>query len=160
MRGLILLACPIVLGCASTSRDFIDAQGNFADGTPFSVHLFAVSGIETSLQPALGQVEALTGATVSGPEDLRSFRLEWLTLDVHEGGSYASAPSGPVVFYVERPRPDGGALDLEASVVNGGTITFTQNRRLATGTLANLVLARGGSTIITVVTGSFQATNP
>jgi hypothetical protein len=156
MRPLLPL---LLLGCAASTSDFVEAHGSFADGTALDLHLPAQAGVTTSLQPSLGSVSALI-ASASGPEDLRGLRLEWFPTQVQVGTAYASAPAGPVIFYVERTQPDGGALDLQASVVNGGAVTFTDYRRVAVGTLANLVLMRGGQTILTVASGSFRATNP
>jgi hypothetical protein len=150
----------LVLGCSPSSpADFVEAHGSFADGTPLDVHLVAQARLTTSVQPALGTVMAL-GAPATGPEDLRGFYLEWMPASVHENMPLLSSNSGPIIFYVEREVPDGGALDARFSVVAGGTIDFTMNRRLATGTLSNLVLSRMGQTILTVASGSFQATNP
>ena len=131
----------------------------FADGTALDVHLPAQASLTTSVQPQLGTVSALT-ASAGGPEDLRGLRLEWIGAKVQVGAALPSSPSGPVVFYVARPLPDAGANDSELSVVNGGAITFTSQARVETGTLANLVLARGGQTILTLASGSFQATRP
>jgi hypothetical protein len=156
MRPLLSL---LLLGCAPSTSDFLEAHGSFADGTALDLRMPAQAGVTTSLQPPLGSVSALI-ATTTGPEDLRGLRLEWFATQVHVGTAYASAPAGPVIFYVERTQPDGGALDLQASVVNGGAVTFTDYRRVAVGTLSNLVLSRSGTTILTVATGSFQATNP
>lgn len=145
--------------CAPATSDFLEAHGRFADGTALDARLAAQSGSTISLQPSLGMVTALIAAA-NGPEDLRGLRLEWIPAQVHAGSSYPSASSGPVVFYVERTAPDGGALDLQASVVNGGAVGFTDIRLTATGTLSNLVLARNGVTILTVASGSFSATLP
>ena len=112
-----------------------------------------------SLLPALGTVLAV-GAPFHGPEDLRGFRIEWQEAAVTAGASFPSSPNGPVVFYFSRSVPDGGSMDQEASVVDGGTITFTQVAAKITGSLSNLVLSRNGQTIATVDTGSFQATKP
>ena len=79
---------------------------------------------------------------------------------MHEGSALPSSATGPVVFYVSSALPDGGFLDRQLSVVDGGTVTFTTDRRLAVGTLSNLVLSRMGQTLVTVASGSFQATNP
>ena len=155
-----LVGCVSLVGCAPAApSDFIEAHGSFADGTPLDVHLAAQAGNTTSLQTQLGTVMALI-AGAGGPEDLRALRLEWFPTQVQVGTAYPSAPNGPVIFYVERPQPDGGAMDLQASVVNGGAITFTSYRHTATGTLTNLVLSRAGTTILTVASGAFQATNP
>lgn len=157
MRALPLLA---LLGCSSPApADFIAAQGAFADGTPIDVRFAAQTLMTTSVQPQLGTVEALT-ASGMGPETLVGFRLEWMPTQVRVGAANPSSPSGPVIFYVAQPKPDGGSNDSELSVVNGGAVTFTDNRRTAVGTLSDLVLARGGQTLLTVASGTFQATNP
>lgn len=157
MRALPLL---VLLGCSSAApADFIEAHGSFADGTALDVHLPAQTRVTQSAQPQLGTVTVLT-AGASGPEDLRGLRLEWIGGQVQAGAALPSSPSGPVIFYVARPLPDGGANDSELSVVNGGAITFTSTARVETGTLANLVLARAGRTVVTIASGSFQATRP
>jgi hypothetical protein len=51
-------------------------------------------------------------------------------------------------------------MSMDASLVNGGTLTFTMITRKATGTFSNLVLTRAGQTIATIDSGSFQATLP
>ena len=166
MRGLTnlaLLALLALLGCSSpAAADFVAAQGRFADGTPLELQLAATTRSTASLQPALGSVRALDAAA-SGPESLVGLRLEWTAIQA--GGVYPSAPGGPVVFYVERQRPDGGALDVQASVVDGCTITFTSAGPITTGTLANLALVRrdpagNPQTLLTVDSGSFRATTP
>lgn len=157
MRALPLL---LLLGCSSTPpADFIEAHGAFADGTAIDVRLPAQSSVATSAQPQLGTLSVLT-ASASGPGDLRGLRLEWIGSRVDVGAPLPSSPSGPVIFYVARPIPDGGANDSELSVVNGGAVTFTSTARVETGTLANLVLARNGQTVLTIASGSFQATRP
>lgn len=157
LPSIALAGC--VLGCAPGTGDFLEVHGALADGAPLDAHLTATAGNTASLQTQLGTVMALVAAA-SGPEDLRGLRLEWFPTQVQVGPAYASAPSGPVIFYVLRPQPDGGAMDYQASVVNGGAVTFTSYKRTATGTLTNLVLSRAGQTILTVASGSFQATNP
>lgn len=156
LRALPLLA---LVGCSSTPVDYIEAHGAFADGTAIDVRFTGATAMTTSVQPQLGPVEALT-THGSAPETLVGLLMEWMPQEVQVGTAYPSTPTGPVIFYVSQPKPDGGTGDLELSVVNGGAITFTDNRRTATGTLQNLVLARGGQTILTLASGSFQATNP
>jgi hypothetical protein len=151
---LILLA-----GCSPAAPgDFLEAHGAFADGTAIDVRLSAQT-LRTSAQPQLTNIIALTAAA-NGPGTLRALRLEWIPGTITLGAAMPSAPSGPVIFYVGSPLPDGGAFDAELSVVNGGAITFTENDRRAAGTLANLVLARNGQTLVTINSGSFLATNP
>ena len=164
MRALDLagLALPLfaAAGCSSNAGfDFVEVHGTLADGAAIDGHNLANVARVPSLLPALGTVIAV-GAPFSGPEDLLGFRLEWQEGAVAAGSSYPSSPNGPVVFYVSRSVPDGGAGAEDASVVDGGTITFTAVTPKATGSLSNLVLSRGGQTIATVDTGSFQATIP
>jgi len=160
VRALHTLVLLVGAGCANAgAADFIKAHGSFADGSAIDVHLPAQSLLMTSAQPSLGTVMTLT-ASATGPGDLRGFRLEWMPAAVHENMPLPSSNSGPVIFYVIRPLPDAGTLDAQLSVVAGGTVDFTMNRRLATGTLSNLVFSRSGQTILTVASGSFQATNP
>ena len=139
--------------------DFVEVHGSLADGTAISGHNLASAARVPSLLPALGTVLAL-GCPFQGPEDLRGFRIEWQEAAVTAGASYASDPNGPVVFYVSRDVPDAGVPTQDASVVNGGTITFTQVSTKILGTLSNLVLSRNGQVIATVDSGSFQATKP
>ncbi|MCA1665137.1 MAG: hypothetical protein LC659_12855, partial [Myxococcales bacterium] len=65
-----------------------------------------------------------------------------------------------VVFYVSRSMPDAGAMNQDASAVDGGTITFTQVSSKILGTFSNLVLSRNGQILATIDGGSFQATKP
>jgi hypothetical protein len=162
MRRLVLLL--LAGGCATAPNDFIEAHGSFSDGTALDVHLAAQAQLGPSLQPQLGNVILLT-AGAAGPDTLRGLRLEWLPSKVTVGMPQPSMPSGPYIFYVGRPIPDAGANDSEASVVNGGAITFTENDRHAVGTLANLLLQRRDAsgieqTLVTISSGSFSATNP
>jgi hypothetical protein len=164
MRAVVFLAAAVPwlvgAGCSSTANfDFIEVHGSLADGTPINGHNLASAALVQSLLPPLGTVLAV-GAPFQGPEDLAGFRIEWQEANVHAGNSYPSDMNGPVAFYVSRFTPDGGAMSEDASLVNGGTITFTMITRKATGTLSNLVLTRGGQTIATVDSGSFQATLP
>ncbi len=165
MRAVVLWALSVPLcgaaACASgSSFDFIEVHGSLADGTAVNGHNLASVARVQSLLPALGTVLAV-GAPFSGPEDLAGFRLEWQEANVAAGASYPSDMNGPVVFYVSRNVPDAGTTpSQEASVVNGGTITFTQVGSKVTGTLSNLVLSRNGQVIASVDTGSFQATVP
>jgi hypothetical protein len=162
MRLLVLLL--LASGCETAPDDFIEAHGSFADGTALDVHLMGQTQAGPSLQPQLGNLIFLT-AGASGPDSLRGLRLEWLPSKVTVGTPQPSMPSGPYVFYVGRPIPDAGANISEASVVNGGAITFTENDRHAVGTLANLLLQRRDpsgieQTLVTISSGSFSATNP
>ena len=160
MRALLL--APVVLAAACSGNagfDFVEVHGTLADGTAVNGHNLASPARVPSLLPGLGTVLAL-GCPFQGPEDLKGFRIEWVESQVSAGQSYPSDPNGPVVFYVSRSVPDAGANNEDASVVNGGTITFTQVSTKILGTLSNLVLARGGQTIATVASGSFQATKP
>lgn len=162
MRAVLLigLALPLCAGCSTgSSFDFIEVHGSLADGSKVEGHNLASVARVPSLLPALGTVLAI-GAPFAGPEDLAGFRIEWQEANVMAGASYPSDPNGPVVFYVSRTVPDGGAMSQEASVVSGGTITFTQVAAKITGTFSNLVLSRNGQTIATVDAGSFQATKP
>jgi hypothetical protein len=95
----------------------------------------------------------------SGPEDVRGFWRGFDPAAVQMGQSYASGQNaGNVQFYLLRPLPDGGYGDVEASLVNGGTVAFTAGGPdNFAGTLAGLVLTRAGQTIATVDTGSFIA---
>jgi hypothetical protein len=151
-------------GCAPTVNDFIEAHGSFADGTRLDVHLAAQTLAGPGAQPQLGNVIALTAAA-TGPDTLRGLRLEWLPGKITVGTAQASAPGGPVIFYVGSPIPDAGANETQLSVVNGGSITFSENDRHAVGTLANLVLSRRDAAgtphvIVTIDSGSFSASNP
>jgi hypothetical protein len=158
MRALLL--APLLLACSGNAGfDFVEVHGSLADGAAINGHNLASVARVPSLLPALGQVLAI-GCPFQGPEDLRGFRIEWQESAIMAGQSYPSDPNGPVVFYVSRSTPDAGAMDQDASVVSGGTITFTQVSTKTLGTLANLVLSRGGQTIATVDSGSFQATKP
>ncbi len=163
MRALLFagLALPLSAAACSSSAgfDFIEIHGTLADGAAIDGHNLASVAQVPSLLPALGTVLAV-GAVFSGPEDLRGFRIEWQEAAIAAGSSYPSDPNGPVVFYVSRSVPDGGAMDQDASVVNGGTITFTQVSTKVLGTLSNLVLTRNQQIIATVASGSFQATRP
>jgi len=161
MRVVFLVALASAwAGCSSNAGfDFIEVHGSLADGTPVNGHNLASVAVVPSLLPALGTVLAV-GSPFQGPEDLAGFRIEWQQANVHPGNSYPSDMNGPVAFYVSFVTPDAGATMEEASLVNGGTITFNMITRKATGTLSNLVLTRGGQTIATVDSGSFQATLP
>jgi hypothetical protein len=159
-------AVPLLLlaGCGAPSADFIEAHGTFADGAALDVHLAAQSLYGAGVQPQLGTVVGVTAAA-SGPDTLRGLRLEWLPGHVTVGVAQPSAPSGPYIFYVGSPVPNGGTFETQLSVVNGGAITFTENDRHAVGTLANLVLQRRDAsgieqTLVTISSGSFSATNP
>ena len=146
--------------CTGTAGfDFIEVHGALADGTGVSGHNLASTARVPSLFPALGTVVAV-GAPFMGPEDLAGFRIEWQEANVAAGASYPSDPNGPVVFYVSRAVPDGGTMNQEASVVNGGMITFNTVGSKFTGAFAGLVLSRDGQTIITIDNGLFQATRP
>jgi hypothetical protein len=158
MRALWL--APLLLACSGNAGfDFVEIHGSLADGMPINGHNLAAVARVPSLLPALGTVLAV-GCPFQGPEDLRGFRIEWVESAIAAGSSYPSDPNGPVVFYVSKATPDGGAMSEDASVVNGGTITFTQVSTKTLGTLSGLVLSRGGQTIATVDAGSFQATKP
>ena len=158
MRAVLLLC--LVAGCTGNAGfDFVEVHGTLADGTPINGHNLASVARVPSLLAPLGQVLAV-GSPFQGPEDLRGFRIEWQEANVAPGGSYPSDMNGPVVFYVSRAAPDAGAMDEEASVVTGGMITFTMITKKATGTFSGLVLTRGGQTIATIDSGSFQATLP
>jgi hypothetical protein len=160
MRILLALVPLALAACTSTAGfDFIEAHGTMADGTAIDGHKPANVARVPSLMPAVGTVLAV-GAAFDGPEDLKGFRIEWVESAIGAGASFASDPNGPVLFYVDRVKADAGANDEEASIVNGGTITFTGVGSKITGTLANLVLSRNGQTIVTVASGSFQATRP
>jgi hypothetical protein len=161
MRAVPLLALALLgAGCSGNAGfDFIEVHGTLADGTPINGHNLASVASVQSLLPALGTVIAV-GAPFQGPEDLAGFRLEWQPTNVHAGDSFPSDMNGPVAFYVSRFVPDAGAANEDASLVNGGTISFNMITRKATGTLSNLVLMRGGQTLVTVDSGSFQATLP
>ena len=162
MRALVLIALPLCGAAACSGNagfDFIEVHGSLADGSKVEGHNLASVARVPSLLPALGTVLAI-GAPFTGPEDLAGFRIEWQEANIAAGSSYPSDMNGPVVFYVSRSVPDGGAMNQEASVVNGGTITFTSVASKVTGTLSNLVLSRNGQTIATVDAGSFQATKP
>jgi hypothetical protein len=161
MRAFVL-ALPLAAAAACSGNagfDFVEVHGSLADGTAVSGHNLAQAARVPSLLPALGTVLAL-GCPFQGPEDLRGFRIEWQEAAVAAGSSYPSDPNGPVVFYVARSTPDGGASDEDASAVNGGTITFTQVSTKILGTFSNLVLSRNGQVIATIDAGSFQATKP
>lgn len=157
--GLALPLCGTAACASNAGFDFIEIHGSLADGAKIEGHNLASVARVPSLLPALGAVLAV-GAPFSGPEDLRGFRIEWQEANIAAGASYPSDMNGPVVFYVSRSVPDGGAMAEDASVVNGGTISFTQVAQKITGTLSNLVLSRNGQTIATVDAGSFQATKP
>jgi hypothetical protein len=163
MRASVLLVALPLFGAAACSGnagfDFIEVHGSLADGTKIDGHNLASVARVTSLIPALGTVLAV-GSPFSGFEDLRGFRIEWQEANIAAGASYPSDMNGPVVFYVSRSVPDAGAMDEDASVVNGGTISFTQVASKITGTFSNLVLSRNGQTLVTVDAGSFQATKP
>jgi hypothetical protein len=164
MRALPQLLLPLVIaaaaGCTSTANfDFIEVHGSFVDGTIVDGHKPATAAVVPSLQPAVGTVLA-TGAPFMGPEDLAGFRLEWVQTAPATGATFPSDPNGPVIFYVARALNDGGVMNQEASVVNGGAITFTSVGTKITGTLSNLVLSRGGANILIITSGSFQATIP
>ena len=161
MRACILLlaATPLCACSGNAGFDFVEVHGTLADGTAVNGHNLAQAARVPSLLPALGQVIAL-GCPFMGPEDLRGFRIEWQEAAVAAGSSYPSDPNGPVVFYVARAVPDGGASDQDASVVNGGMVTFTQVSTKILGTFSNMVLSRNGTVIATIDSGSFQATKP
>lgn len=152
----------VAAGAACTGNagfDFVEVHGSFADGTVIDGHKLASAARVPSLLPALGTVLAL-GCPFQGPEDLRGFRIEWQEANIMAGGTYPSDPNGPVVFYVSREVPDAGAMYQDASVVAGGSITFTQVSTKTLGTLSNLALSRNGQPIATIDSGSFQATKP
>jgi hypothetical protein len=157
LAGLLPFAATACSGNAGF--DFVEVHGSLADGTPVNGHNLASVARVPSYITALGQVLAV-GCPFQGPEDLRGFRIEWQESAIMAGTAYPSDPNGPVVFYVSRSTPDAGTNDMDASVVNGGTITFTQVAAKTMGTLSGLVLSRGGQTIATVDSGSFQATKP
>ena len=158
MRALWL--APLLLACSGNAGfDFVEVHGSLADGSAINGHNLGSAARVPSLLPAVGTVLAL-GSPFQGPEDLRGFRIEWVEAQVAAGSAYPSDPNGPVVFYVSRTTPDAGATNEDASVVNGGTVTFTQVSTKILGTLSNLVLSRGGQVIATVDSGSFQATRP
>ena len=161
MRALLLAMLLVAAGCTGTAGfDFIEVHGSLADGTPVDGHKLASTAVVPSLLPNLGTVVAV-GSPFNGPQDLAGFRIEWQAANVVAGGSYPSDPvNGPVVFYVSRFTPDAGASDEDASAVNGGTITFTTVGQKSTGLLSNLVLVRDGVTLTTVMSGSFQGTQP
>jgi hypothetical protein len=162
MRALSLVLVMLAAGGCNNGAgfDFIEIHGSLADGATVTGHNLASTAVVPSLLPALGTVVAV-GAPFDGPEDLAGYRIEWQPGAITAGASFPSDPNGPVVFYVSNMVPDGGANDQLASVVNGGTITFTSVvGKKTTGTLSNLVLVRGGVTLSTVDTGSFQATQP
>ncbi|MGZ3428938.1 MAG: hypothetical protein ACXVCV_19935, partial [Polyangia bacterium] len=136
MRALFI--APLLLACSGNAGfDYIEVHGSLADGTAVNGHNLASAARVPSLLPALGQVLAL-GGPFQGPEDLRGFRIEWIESQISAGQTYPSDPNGPVVFYVSRATPDAGAMDLDASAVNGGAITFTSVSTKITGTLSNL----------------------
>ena len=158
MRAILLLS--LAAGCTGNAGfDFIEAHGSLGDGALIDGHKLASVATVPSLITALGTVIAV-GAPFQGPEDLAGFRIEWQPTNVHAGDSFPSDINGPVAFYVSRFVPDGGTNSEEASLVNGGTVTFTMITRKATGTFSNMVLTRNGQTIATVDSGSFQATLP
>jgi hypothetical protein len=161
MRATLLaLTLAAAAGCSGNAGfDFVEVHGSLADGTAVSGHNLASVARVPSLLAPLGTVLAV-GCPFQGPEDLRGFRIEWQEAAISAGQSYPSDMNGPVVFYVSRATPDAGAMDEDASVVNGGTITFTQVSTKILGTLSNLVLSRNGAVIATVDSGSFQATKP
>lgn len=160
MRAIWLATLLLVVACSGNAGfDFVEVHGSLADGTAVNGHNLASVARVPSLLPALGTVLAV-GCPFQGPEDLRGFRIEWQEAGVAAGQSYPSDINGPVVFYVSRTVPDGGAMDQDASAVNGGTIGFTQVSTKIMGTLSKLVLSRGGQVIATVDSGSFQATKP
>jgi hypothetical protein len=151
----------MLLGCSPRpTGDFIEAHGSFADGTPLDAHLPAQSALTTSAQPQLGMVMSLL-APAMGPEDFLGLRLEWFPASIQENQPLPSSNSGPVILYVQRAIPDAGDFHAQLAVIGGGAIDFTMNRRLVTGTLSNLVLSRPGqANIVTIASGSFQATTP
>lgn len=162
MRAFVMLL--LSAGCSTGPGDFIEAHGTFADGAPLDVHLTARTQSGPGAQPQLGNVIGVT-AGASGPDTLRALRLEWLPGRVTVGTPQPSMPNGPYIFYIGGPLADAGANFTELSVVNGGAITFTENDRLARGTLANLVLQRRDAagierTLVTISSGTFSATNP
>jgi|KBSMisStaDraftv2_1062788.scaffolds.fasta_scaffold1244074_2 hypothetical protein len=161
MRVVFFVAAALTwAGCTGNAGfDFIEVHGSLADGTPVNGHNLASVANVQSLMPALGLVVAV-GSPYFGPEDLAGFRIEWQAANVHAGDSFPSDINGPVAFYVSRQTPDGGTMLEDASLVNGGTLTFSMITRKATGTFSNMVLSRGGQTIITIDSGSFQATLP
>ena len=161
MRALCLAPLlSLLVGCSGNAGfDFVEAHGSLADGMSINGHNLASVARVPSLLPNLGVVIAV-GSPFQGPEDLRGFRLEWVESAVTAGQSYPSDMNGPVVFYVSRSTPDAGTTTQDASVVAGGTITFTQVSTKILGTFSGLVLSRGGQTIATVDSGSFQATKP
>jgi hypothetical protein len=149
LLALALLAA----GCAPTLETFIEAKGSLGDGTPFDLHQSGV--YDSSRTPRVVQV------ATSGPSDLRGFWL-WFDPAVMMGQTYPSTGSspntGPVHFFVLRPLPDGGMFDNQASLVDGGSITFQQaGPDNYSGSLANLILTRSGQTLATVTSGSFAA---
>jgi hypothetical protein len=156
----ILVTMMLAGGCGSSDTfDRVVANGTFADGSPLALNVIPNVAIVPSLQPQVGTVMAV-GAPTNGPGDFAGLRIEWVQSAIAAGASFASSPDGPVVFYVVRSLPDSGTNDQLASVVNGGTITFTTVNDKTIGTLANLVLTRDGATLVTVDNGTFQATNP
>ncbi|MDB4968285.1 MAG: hypothetical protein JWN44_3974 [Myxococcales bacterium] len=159
LRASSLLLLVLTAGCTSSSLDFVEVHGRFADGNVIDGRTVPNVGVVPSLQPQVGIVMAV-GAPINGPEDFRGVRLEWVQTAVAVGGSYPSSPDGPVLFYVVGAPPDGGAVDTISSVVNGGTITFTGIAKSTTGTFSGLVLSRGGQTLLTIDSGAFQATQP
>jgi hypothetical protein len=161
MRAIPLALALFCAACSgNVGFDFVEVHGTLGDGTPVDGHNLASVARVPSLLPPLGTVLAV-GCPFFGPEDLRGFRIEWQEASVTAGASYPSDMNGPVVFYVSRDTPDAGtAAGADASVVTGGTITFTQIAKKVLGTFSNLVLTRDGQTIATIASGSFQATQP
>jgi hypothetical protein len=160
MRALSLLALALAAGCTTGQLDFVEVHGSMASGAVISGRVLPNIGQVPSLQPQLGIVIAV-GAPINGPEDFRGIRLEWIPDLVTMGGTYPSAPDGPVIVYAVRAPPDAGTLDTTASVINGGSVTFTQDdAKKAAGTMSGLVLSRAGVTILTIDSGQFSVTKP
>ena len=59
-----------------------------------------------------------------------------------------------------RAQAGGGTLDTMSSVINGGTVTFTSDTKATAGSISGMVLSRNGQTLLTIDSGSFQATKP
>jgi hypothetical protein len=153
-----LYLCVLAVGCGSptTSSDFIEVQGHDPAGNAVNLHLTGSTGLLQSL--ILNVITETIETPATGPADLRGLRLELVASAVSAGQTYDSGPSGPAVFYVLRPNPDGGIYDYFATLVMRGSVTLVQAGALYTGTLSNLVVVDAGAPTWTFTTGSFQMT--
>jgi hypothetical protein len=155
-----LLATLLAAGCTNPTLDFVEVHGSMVSGAVIDARVVPNVGVVPSLQPSVGIVEAV-GAPITGPEDFRGVRIEWVQTAISVGATFPSSPDGPVIFYAVRAVAGGSSLDTMSSVINGGSITFTgDDRQTTSGSFSGLVLSRSGQTILTIDSGAFRATKP